>query len=196
MTAAAKTTEGNDMHTTIAVDNETDHNAEAPVHPVEGHDWQHALVHGAGTIVYADSLGELIAVIIPGYSDLPDTPDGDARALIARHEHLVDVANTVQAGFNADAIERGLFDPTSSDVNTLTGLGHDRARPWPGTDIEGVQSYQWPQTVPLALLSTDYAPYTTRPCPTGNVVLLDGSSELAYLRTLTSLGLIGYLRRP
>jgi len=182
---------------TIIETTEDDAGAIAPAHPVDGERYEHSLLYGERTIAFADSLGELIDLILPGYAALPDDPSGDDAALIARHDHIAQVANAIQGGFNEQASERGLLDMATADENLTTALGHDRSLPWSGmVDGAGESSYVWQSDIPLVLLTTDYAPFTDRPSPQGEaIVMLDPSDEATYLASLTKLGLVQYMRR-
>jgi hypothetical protein len=174
-----------------------DEDIDSPDHPA-GEDFQHVLLYGDGKAAFADDLGELIDLIIPGYGGLPDTPEGDEDALIQRHKHLADVANAVQSDYNAQAIQRGLLEPDTTDENILTATAHDRSEPWSGIYAVGSDSprYAWDGPFPLVLIATDYAPYVEeRPTPTGSVILLDPADEAKYLDSLTKLGLVSYMRR-
>ena len=76
-----------------------DEELDAPDSP-DGESYQHALLYGDSQAAFADQLSELIDLILPGYGDLAETPEGDDEALIQRHRHLAEVANAVQADYN------------------------------------------------------------------------------------------------
>jgi len=174
-----------------------------PEHPEPGEQFEHAMIYGNGSIAFADTLGELIDLIIPDYSALSDDPSGDDLALLARHDHMAGVANAVQADFNTQAVERGLFDVASADENLLTATTHDRHEPWSGSlptgpdgaPLADAGDYGWTQPFPLVLIATDYSPYCERPTPSGEVILLDPYDEQTYLASLTSLGFVQYMSR-
>lgn len=50
----------------------------------------------------------------------------------------------------------------------------------------------WQHVVPLVLIATDYLPFTGREAPTGNVLWLDPSTEVTYLRSLARLGILEF----
>ena len=178
---------------TVSPDEELD----APDSP-DGESYQHALLYGDSQAAFADRLSELIDLILPGYGDLAETPEGDDEALIQRHRHLVEVANSVQADYNHQAVDRGLLDPATTDENLLTATAHDRAQSWSGLHSEGSDrpGFNWDLAFPLVLIATDYAPYVAdRPTPTGTVVLLDPYDETTYLESLNRLGFVTYMRR-
>ena len=164
-----------------------------PPHPDGPGGWAYALIDNEGQVVFADDAGELVALFIEGYR-FPRDDRGHDLALAARSEALVEVAERSQRYLVDEAVEGGVLDPLAAGEDALTALFAPRTRPWEGRSTEdGTASYEWDGPVPLILLATDYAPFTDRPQPTGNVVYLDPSTEVSFLVSLDTLGLVKFL---
>lgn len=151
----------------------------------DGTQWPMALVRGDQT-VFADTATELVGHLIEGYANLPDTEGGNAQALVARWRTCVATASDVQALICADRAAEGTFDPAAESEEVLTALFSDKTVPVEGFDTWDLGS------VPLVLVATDYEPYTERVAPTGNVLWIDPSDEVAFLHSLTNLGVIQF----
>lgn len=148
-------------------------------------EYPYALVNDENT-VYADSLTDLVGEIIEGYDDIPDTEEGHGDALLSRYAYLLNVARWLQTGFieaNEDLV-RDLPD------DALTAVMQDKTIPFAGLDNGSVE---WEYDLPLILVATDYAPFTSRPTPSGNVFLVDPSTELTFLQNLDEVDLIDFL---
>lgn len=159
--------------------------------------WPHAVLHAdrAGDLMLtvADTVTELLGALIPGYADMPGTPQGDVQALAARYDHAVAVATAVQADVACQAVARGTLDPAAEDEDTLTALFADRTEPMVGAGRPTGDSPTWSHEVPLVLIGTDYAPFTDRGRPTGRIIWLDPSTETGYLYSLAEVGMVRYL---
>ena len=161
-----------------------------PPHP-DGGVWIYSVLDGSGTVTFADSASELVAMAIPGYGDIPDDDEGHDEALIARYAHLVELAERTQHFMVDDAVKSGALVLTEAGEEILTALFAPRDRPWEGAmSASGWTDMDWRHEVPLVLLASDYAPYTLRETPTGRIVWLDPTTEVTYLRSLNELGLI------
>ena len=166
-----------------------------PEHP-DGGDWVYLLMFPTGELCYSDNLGEIVVQTIQDdrYQDLL-TDDSDAahdECLFMRYEELCDLGNKVQAYLVEEGVERGAIDLTQVGDDVLTALFSDRRAPFAGVRRDGTTSFDWVEDVPLVAIATDYAPFTSRPMPTGRVVLLDPSSEMGYCLSLAALGLIEF----
>lgn len=150
-----------------------DQTTDVPTAPA-GSRYRYALVR-SGLTTFADTLGELIAAVIPNYG-----AGDDESAMLARWASLVATVNDVQ---QLHAAALGL-DPGNETEDALTAIFHDRTQPLP----RGVVGDRWDHRVPLLLLATDYEPFTDLVPPSGNVTLLDSSTERSYLESLTTLG--------
>jgi hypothetical protein len=135
-----------------------------------------ALVRGEST-TFSDDMSDLVGAIIPGYSAVTD----DEEALLARWRCAAATATEVQ---QLIAAANGL-DPSVESEDTLTALFTDRGELVPDGLIG---PGGWTHQVPLVLLATDYEPFTSTPKPGGNIQWLDSSTERAFLRTLSDLG--------
>ena len=152
----------------------------------DGSAWPFTLTSG-GVTLFADHCRDIIAALIPGYADLPDTQEGRDEALIARHSLCVQVASFTQAALLADAASEGAFDPTVESEDVLTVLFQDKLVP-----VEDVDEWDH-KVVPLVLIATDYDPFVeSRPLVGGNVLWLDPSNELDLLTSLSALGSIDF----
>ena len=148
----------------------------------DGTPWKYALLRGEQTIL-ADEPGTLLGYLIDGYDDIPDDEEGDEEALVMRVEQAVLICSTIQAMLCADATSEGKFNPAEESEETLTALLGDRT-------IPVLHVAEWTHEVPLVVLTTDYAPYTTHTPPGGNVWWLDPSDEAIFLQSLSTHGLI------
>lgn len=148
-----------------------------PEAPVPDGDWQYALL-GADSTLYTDSLTDVVGAVIDGYSDLGDTDSDHDEALAMRYDHTVRLAQFFQASVNSASAEviAAMSDDELGDVFASKG--------------SVVVSREWTSQVPLFLVATDYAPFTARPAPTGNVVLLDPSTEMTFVQALVAFGLV------
>ena len=150
----------------------------------DGSPWPLLLVHGSD-VTGADTAGELLAVLIPGYENLTDDDAGHDEALWRRYESAVATANELQETLLAASGQRGDFDAARADEASLTALLADKTVPCRHT--------QWRHPVPLVLIDTDYEPFTPRPRPEGRVIYLRPAQEHDYLASLAEAGLIQYL---
>lgn len=156
----------------------------------DGSLWPYAVVDLAGVTYYADTATEIIDVGIPGYAEM----DRDT-ALITRYDDIVAYADALQECLVAQAIEKGYFDPTAVSEDILTTVMCERFIPY--EPLVDELPLEWPGDLPpLVLLRSDYTPFSDRPVPTGNVVWLDPSTELSYLMSLNSIGVINLLVAP
>lgn len=154
-----------------------------PVRP-DGTPWPLLLVQG-DSVTGADTAGELLAVLIPGYENLPDDDEGHDEALWRRYESAVATAAELQETLLAAAAVRGDFDAARAGESTLTALLADKTIPCSHTE--------WRFPVPLVLIDTDYTPFTPRPRPEGRVIYLRPAQEHDYLASLAEAGLIQFL---
>jgi len=169
------------MPTTIITDPHTE--SRLPSRP-DGTPWPLLLMHG-DRIVGAETAGELLAVLIPGYGDLPDDDAGHDDALWRRYESAVATATELQETLIAAAAENGDFDAATADEEVLTVMLTAKRTPYTGS--------VWRYSVPLVLIDTDYQPFTTHPRPYGRVIYLRPAQEYDYLASLAEAGLVQYL---
>lgn len=166
-----------------------------PEHP-DGGDWLYLIMWPNGDLVYSDNLGELVVETIQDdrYQDLlgDDSDEANDECLVMRYEELVNLANKVQAFMVEEGADRGAIDLANAGEDVLTALFQDRHVPFTGVWRDGEPSFEWTEDVPLVALATDYAPFTSRPAPTGRVVMLDPSSEMGYCLSLAALGLFEF----
>lgn len=149
-----------------------------------GDPWPFALVRDDETFL-SDDAGELVAALIEGYEKFTDDEDGDNQALVCRATEAIKVAATAQAIMATDAFNEGRFDPDDASEEVLTALFGDRTLAVIGVD-------HWDHEVPLVLVATDYEPFSNEPTPTGNVLWVDPSTEIAFLQSLANLGIITF----
>lgn len=151
----------------------------------DGSPWPMAMVSG-GSTVFADDATTIVAHLLPGYADIPDTDDGHDQALLVRWQSAVATASDVQALICADRAQEGKFDPAAESEDALTALFSDRTIP-----VSNFESWDHP-SVPLVLVATDYSPFVERTPVTGNVLWIDPSDEVAFLHSLANLGVIEF----
>lgn len=155
----------------------------AIVPPPDGAErWPYVVVSATGKTYCSDSATELVGVAIPDYADIPESAEGNEAAFEARLEFLLELAEAAQADIRAQADEKGVIDYTSEDV--LTALFQPRSEPYTGVE--------WNEDPPLYLIATHYWPFTERPVPTGRVLILDPSTEVTFLHSLSDLGVIQF----
>lgn len=149
-----------------------------------------------GDVSYSDRLGEIVVDTIQDdrYKDLLDDDSDEAHdaCLVMRYEELVHVADKVQAWLVDDGASRDAFDLVLAGEDVLTALFQGRDQPFAGVWRDGAMSFEWTEDVPLVVIATDYAPFTSRPAPTGRVLTLDPSSEMSYCLSLAALGLLEF----
>lgn len=150
----------------------------------DGSKWPFAMAKGA-KIVFADCAKDLLShVIHSDYGDYDETIAGNTKALIARWQSAVATAGDIQSLLCADKAVEGKFDPAAETEDVLTALFGDKSIP-----VEEFDTWTHPD-VPLVVIATDYAPFTDRTPPTGNLIWLDPSDEVAYLHSLANAGVI------
>ena len=161
-------------------------------HPAGG-DWLYAVLDGSGALTLSDSASELVATAIPGYMNLPEGDAGDDEALGMRYDFLVELARRTQQSIVDQAVKSGELDLAALSDDATTALFADRTQPFDGLPtVDGGWSYQWDLVAPLMLIATDYEPYTGRTVPSGRIVWLDPSTEVSFLRSLHTLGIIEF----
>lgn len=165
-----------------------------PPHP-HGQEWAYALTireersDGPVDVVhFADGPTDLVSILIPGYSAIPRNAAGDEYALLERYRYAVGIAQLHQEKLLADAVTDSSFDPAAATEQLLTDLLASKAVP---ADVDA-----WDEAVPLVLIATDYAPATSRPAPTGNVLFVDPHTEAGLLESLDLIGVFCLFGRP
>ncbi|WP_022893262.1 hypothetical protein [Agromyces subbeticus] len=151
----------------------------------DGTPWPLAMTTAEHT-VFADTATELVSHLIDGYDQIDDSDEGHDRALVARRDAAASLAAQLQAGIAAALTEEQKFDPATETEETLTAIFSDRE-----TFVADFPT--WDHTVPLILVRTDYAPFTERPAPEGNLGWIDPATETSLLRSLDELGAITFL---
>jgi hypothetical protein len=179
----------------------------APPERPGGGPWPYVAVTLSGLTYLADSVTEIIEATLPGYADLKFVDgagnvefidEGNDVALVMRYVDLIGYAAGLQESLVGTAIERGDFDPALASEDVLTALFAERIVPFEGVpltdDVNDERvNLEWELEVPLVLMTSDYVPFTERPAPTGNIVWLDPTTELTYLRSLDRLGVMKLL---
>jgi hypothetical protein len=145
-----------------------------PEHPDKGA-WVVVWVASNGDAIFADSLSDIVGLLIDGYDELDDEHEDDLH-LQARIEHLVPLAAQAQALVLADLANRGLR-LTEEELNAALGNKELPA---------GVS--RWNPAEPLVLLTTSYEPFTDEPRPIGSILWLDPTNEAAFIGALNKLG--------
>lgn len=143
-----------------------------PVHP-DGDKWLVVWVEPNGRAVFADSISEIVAELVPGYADLDDEVEDDSH-LESRVATLAHLAARAQAAVLA---EEG---PSAFSEDELTAMLTPKDEAAPLT--------HWNPAAPLVLLTTSYKPFTDAEQPVGAVIWLDPVSETTLLSSLQSLG--------
>jgi hypothetical protein len=156
--------------------------------------WRYLLFEPNGEALVSDTATDLVAKIIGlEYEGLPDNEAGSDEAFGLRYDFLLSFAAFFQTIKIQDAIYADHFDLEATDDETLTILFQERTVPFETRD--GATPV-WNHPVPLILIAVDYAPYSSRPKPVGNVIFVDPYTETSFLdaycrlssATLYSLG--------
>jgi hypothetical protein len=120
---------------------------------------------------YAHSVTELLAALMPGYTDATAAKADDLRL-----RHALDT----QVHLQAQLCSAGeLKSCTPADRELLVG---SRATP-PEID-------EWHAPVPLVLIDTFYEPHQRRSLPSGNLLWLRPRDETSYLQSLHDIGIV------
>lgn len=129
--------------------------------------------------VFADTKAGLVSVL----TEVEPTAGDDG--LFARYLACVRFANSLQPRLAAAAHEAGVFDPHTSSETVLTTLFTDR--------YEKVDNFtRWTQDVPLVLVASGYAPYTSTARPSGKIIWLDPFTDDTFLESLSEAGVIDF----
>jgi len=172
-----------------------------PEHP-EGGEFTYAIFTSDGSAVFTDSLIEAVSQNLPGYGELAELvearePNADQAAdamLGLRYDDLTIYADALQRWMVNDAAENGRIDLEKIGDQALSALMNERIVPFEGIEGEdGTVSHTWEYEVPLILFVTDYQPYTSRTQPDGKIIWIDPSTELTYLQSLDTLGVIDFM---
>lgn len=145
-----------------------------PEHP-DQKPWLVVWIARNGDAIFADSLSDIVAVLIDGYDDLDDEGDGDPH-LEARIDTLAPLASAAQALILADLAARDI----QLSEQELTAALLDKEQPTSLT--------RWNPAEPLILLTTTYEPFTDAPAPEGAILWLDPTNEAAFLGSLNKIG--------
>lgn len=145
-----------------------------PEHP-EQRPWLVVWVAKNGDSIFADSLSDIVSVLIPGYEDLDDEDDDDPH-LNARIDALAPMAKDAQALMTAH-LAAGEIRLTEAE---LTAAFQDKEQP--------VSLEKWNPSEPLILLTTTYEPFTDATPPEGAILWLDPTNEAAFLGSLNKIG--------
>lgn len=135
------------------------------------------------SIIMGDTRTEIVAGLIEGYGDIPDSEEGNLEALVARYEFAVATADLHQQIIAAEKLNSNEFDHTLETEETLTSIFSSRRERLP-------EIARWDHNVPLILVGTDYAPYTSLARPEGNVQWVEPYDETLLLNSLAELGLL------
>lgn len=157
----------------------------------DGSEWSHVLMMRDGSTVYADTVGEVLEELIPGWSDF--TEDARRDALI---RHAADAAGDAQQRRIAEAVSRGVIDPSDpDDAGLLLVLEADKqvSLMLETPDRPGVQA-EWEGPVELVLLTTSYQPHADHPPIGGRTVWLDPRDPASYLVSLREARVNDYWR--
>lgn len=139
--------------------------------------WRYGALAPDGSVTLAQSATEMVSDFIEGYSDLDDDT-----ALERRYDLLVWLGGATQQHYVNLAEAAGTLTEDDADEDILTALFSDRSKPREDGD--------WDHEVPLVLVATDYSPYTKRAKPRGKIVWINPETEVTFLRSLETLGMI------
>lgn len=146
-----------------------------------GDGWYAALEFEDGTVIFSDTLTEILGELLDGYGEDITSEAGAEQAFNARVDFAVRQANARQGLLALIATDDGDFDPEVESEDTLTAIFSDRDEYIPVVEL-------WDGKVPLVLISTEYEPFTEIPKPTGNVQWVNPATDLTLLSSLAELG--------
>ena len=152
--------------------------------------WPHVLLTSSEAH-YAERAGELVSLYVRGYIGYGGYADElDAAARLA--EGSIDLATKVQEAAFQRAVTEGQIDLT--DEALLTLLNTDKHIPVPTLDDGSVLEYT--EACPLVISTAAYVDDEGNelPRPSGNIIVIDGSDEVAFLTSLADAGVHGYVR--
>jgi len=163
-----------------------------------------------GNVPYqADTLTELVDVLIPGYTDIPEffPDDIPVKSLEARTMFAEETVMTLRDLYLvAAANETGIDNP--GDMTTVeiadAVAGYD---PQYAEDLKLMVSTDpgfpvlvgaaWDHPVPVVAVTTSFVDGDDiLPPPSGNVVLIDPTNESTLLRTMQDAGLLSFGELP
>ncbi|SDH37687.1 hypothetical protein [Microbacterium sp. 77mftsu3.1] len=145
-----------------------------PAHP-DGGAWICGWLKPDGDVIFADSLSDVVGVLIDGYDDLDDEHPDDLH-LQARIDVLAPLAAQAQTLILADLATAGV----RLSEDELTAAMRNKEL------YAGIS--RWNPSEPLVLMTTAYQPYTDQEKPEGAVLWLDPTNEAAFLGSLQKLG--------
>lgn len=189
------------MLTTMDISTTEPEDIVVPEHP-EGGEFTYAIFTNDGSAVFTDSLIEAVSQNLPGYAELAermaakesDSDDAADAMLGMRYDDLRIYADALQRWMVNDAAEQGKIDLEQIGDQALSALMNERFVPFEGIEGPGgTTSYIWEHEVPLILFVTDYQPYTNRPQPSGKIIWIDPSTELTYMQSLDTLGVVDFM---
>lgn len=155
-------------------------------------------------IVDADTLAELIEQLLPGYMELDELGQAEAR-----RRHVAQVAFNLKANIlgglsyeEQESLSEWEFEVLSSDepLEKVYPLGTIRNSDSEDED-ESILGELWSSDVPLVLEEENFIPFTTVMPPVSsygdyklvpNIIRLASSSEEKYLESLARVGIITY----
>lgn len=132
-----------------------------------------------GRVHLATSVSELMTELDAGY---PRT-GSDIERLLARSRAAIWYARVAQGLALADSSTLGAYAPHAFDAEHARIAFEDKAA---AVSITA----PWTATVPLMLVASHYAPYTSLPRPAGNVVLIDPYTEESFAASLQQAGIL------
>ncbi|MGV8910495.1 MAG: hypothetical protein ACOH1Y_16050 [Propionicimonas sp.] len=144
-------------------------------------------------IAYADEPADLLESLIPGYNEMDEQSQVQARIMLA-----VTVQTQAQAYINADPENaEKIAALTDKEHDALTSPRHTQPHGW-GPDPQ--MGDFWDSEVPLVLVETGYAPYTTLDRPMSSIAHVVDPPNMIWLRPqdewefLLSLHRVGSIR--
>ena len=155
----------------------------------DGAEWGHVLTLCDGRTVYADTIDEVFAELVPGWEGLDEAARRDAL-----ERHAADEAVDAQRRLIEAARGAGTFDPSDPQDAAVRPVLEARKQAsllLETPDAPGEQA-DWLGAVQLVLLTTSYRPHGEHPPIGGRVLWLDPTEPRAYLESLRSAGLYDY----
>ncbi len=160
----------------------------------DGTEWPHVLLLHDGSMLHADTAGEIVEELVPGYARADDA--GRLRLRIAHAQRTALAAQELRI---AHAEASGLLAADGADEGPLVDimrLDKGESLLLETDDRPGAQA-DWEPDLPLYLVTTSYAPHAEHPPIGGNVLWLDPTSDAAYLTSLAAARIYSYwAQRP
>lgn len=160
----------------------------------DGTEWAHVMLLHDGSMLHADTAGEVLEEIVPGYARADEA--GRRRLRITHAERTALAAQELRIAHAESLRLLDADDPDEGPLVDIMRADKGVSLLLEAPDRPGEQA-DWVPDLPLYLVTTSYAPHAEYPPIGGNVLWLDPTSEDAYLASLATSHIFSYwAQRP